>query len=130
MAICFSLVGTALLSFWAVPTTVHPYLGWALFYLGSVSLISCVSSVNPWLPITPLLAPWALWAVVLVVLWAPVYSAGAQKIVALCVLSALAAVVLVGSVERIFATCQAREEERKVESEAVVLKWGEAEKES
>lgn len=66
----------------------------------------------------------------LVVLWAPVYSAGAQKIVALCVLSALAAVVLVGSVERIFATCQAREEERKVESEAVVLKWGEAEKES
>jgi hypothetical protein len=130
VSICFSLVGTALLSFWAVPTTVHPYLGWALFYLGSVSLVSCVSSLNPWLPVTPLLAPWALWAVVLVVLWAPIYTAGAQKIVILCVLSALAAVVLVASAERIFATCHAAEQERKAELEPVVLKWGEAEKES
>lgn len=129
-AIYLSLVGSALLAFWAVPTTVHPYLGWALFYLGSISLVCIIMSVNPGFPATPLAAPWVLWAIVLGVLAAPIYTAGVQKIVALCVLSAAAAAVLVESGRRILATCQKEDAEWKAQQEVGLVRWTEPEKEN
>ncbi|GAQ84466.1 glycosyl transferase family 8 [Klebsormidium nitens] len=129
-AIYLSLGGSAVLAFWAVPTTVHPFLGWALFYLGSMSLVTIILSVNPGLPVTALAAPWLLWAGVLGVLAAPIYSAGAQKIVALCLLSAAAAAVLLESGRRILATCKTEEAEWKAQHEAGVVRWGQPEKEN
>lgn len=53
----WSIIAAYILPFFIIPHTVHPYLGWALYLLGSFAL--CSITINAFLlPTIPVLAPW------------------------------------------------------------------------
>ncbi|CAI5510244.1 unnamed protein product [Closterium sp. Naga37s-1] len=88
---------SACVSFWLVPTTVHPFLGWLLFMFGTFSGLSLVKAlVGATAAIFWLLQ---YLVVALIVLGLPVYSALAFKLCAMHLLAFGAGAVLLVQVQ-------------------------------
>lgn len=83
-----SVVGSFLLPFLIIPTTVHPFMGWGVFLLGSASLLIVVINVFE-LPVLPVMTPWIGGFVALLVLAYPFYSNGIARALSIAGYTAL-----------------------------------------
>jgi hypothetical protein len=72
-----------------VPTTVHPFMGWGVFLVGSLSLLTVLINVFQ-LPILPVLTPWIGGIGALLVLASPYYTNGILRGVAIGMYAAAA----------------------------------------
>lgn len=73
-----AIVGSYLIPFFIVPTTVHPLMGWGVFLLGSLSLLVVTNSIfqlRPILSVTPWLAGLGM---LLVMVW-PYHTNGISR---------------------------------------------------
>ncbi|KAF3448334.1 hypothetical protein FNV43_RR09047 [Rhamnella rubrinervis] len=77
----WSIIAAYILPFFIIPHTVHPYLGWSLYLLGSFALSSI--TINTFLlPMLPVLAPWLGIFGSLVFMAFPWYSDGVVRALA------------------------------------------------
>ncbi|KAL5064302.1 hypothetical protein RYX36_026039 [Vicia faba] len=101
----WSILAAYITPFFIIPPTIHPMLGWPLYFLGSLAL--CLVAINAFLlPMLPVLMPWFGIIGVLIVMAFPWYSDGVVR--ALCVFgyAFCAAPVLWKSITRIMAGLQ------------------------
>jgi len=101
----WSILAAYISPFFIIPPTIHPMLGWPLYFLGSLSL--CLVAVNAFLlPVLPVLMPWFGIIGVLIVMAFPWYPDGVVR--ALCVFgyAFCAAPFLWTSITRIMAGLQ------------------------
>jgi len=90
-----------------IPTTVHPFMGWGVFLLGSLSLLTIVINLFQ-LPVLPVLTPWIGGMGALVVLASPYYSNGILRGLAIGVYAALATPILWWAVKKVSAAVNVR----------------------
>lgn len=87
-AVSAYLVFSLLLPFVVVPTTIHPIIGWGLYFLGSLSFLVLLGgfiSVRN----TPLLTPWVLLLINWINMAAPIYSHGLPRFLMVGTLASL-----------------------------------------
>ncbi|GAQ86239.1 Glycosyl transferase [Klebsormidium nitens] len=53
------LLALAVPAYW-IPTTVHPFMAWPIYFLGALALTSAVLAAFPTLPVLPALTPWLI----------------------------------------------------------------------
>lgn len=87
------VAGSFLVPAFMIPTTVHPFMGWGLFLLGSLSLLTVVINLFQ-LPVLPVLTPWFGGMGALLVLASPYYSNGILRGLGIGVYAALATPLL------------------------------------
>ncbi|KAJ7562053.1 hypothetical protein O6H91_03G053300 [Diphasiastrum complanatum] len=79
-----ALAGSFLFPFLLVPTTVHPLMGWSIFLLGSMALLTI--SINFFqLPSLAGITPWLVIFGALVALGSPIYSNGITRVLSAAV---------------------------------------------
>ncbi|CAK8562733.1 unnamed protein product [Lathyrus sativus] len=101
----WSILAAYVTPFFTIPPTIHPMLGWPLYFLGTLAL--CLVAINAFLlPMLPVLMPWFGIIGVLIVMAFPWYSDGVVR--ALCVFgyAFCVAPVLWTSITRIMAGLQ------------------------
>ena len=72
------IVGSFLVPAFLVPTTVHPFMGWGVFLLGSLSFLTVVI-ITFQLPVLPVLTPWIGGIGALLTLGSPFYTNGIMR---------------------------------------------------
>ncbi|KAL3688071.1 hypothetical protein R1sor_014380 [Riccia sorocarpa] len=82
VAAIFAIIASFAIPFVLVPTTAHPLMGWALWLLGSQSLLIVTINIFQ-LPVLPVLTPWLGFFGVLLVMAAPIYSNGIIRALAI-----------------------------------------------
>lgn len=90
-----------------IPTTVHPFMGWGVFLLGSLSLLTVVINLFQ-LPVLPVLTPWIGGMGALLVLASPYYYNGILRGVAIGVYAALATPFLWWAMKKVSAAVNVR----------------------
>lgn len=78
----WSILAAYVVPFFLIPYTIHPVIGWGLYFLGALSL-SCIAINAFLLPMLPVLVPWLGFLGTLLVMAYPWYSDGVVR--ALCV---------------------------------------------
>lgn len=78
LALMVAIVGSFALPFALVPTIVHPVVGWGLFFLGSMAAQAVLLAVF-YLPPLPVLTPWAALLLNALLMAAPIYGHGVQR---------------------------------------------------
>lgn len=82
------VTGSFLLPAFTIPTTVHPFMGWGVFLLGSFSLLTLVINVFQ-LPALAVLTPWLGGIGALLTLGSPIYTNGIMRGVGIGVYTAM-----------------------------------------
>lgn len=95
-------VGSFILPFFIIPTTVHPFMGWGIFLLGSLSLLIVVI-ITFQLPVLALLTPWIGGVGALLVLAYPFYKNGIVRALSIAGYTAMATPFLWWAVKEVSA---------------------------
>lgn len=78
MIALWSVLAAYVVPFLLIPYTIHPIIGWSLYFLGTLSL--CFVAVNAFLlPMLPVLVPWFGFLGALMVMAYPWYSDGVVR---------------------------------------------------
>lgn len=85
-----SMAASFLIPFYIIPTTVHPFMGWGLFLLSSLSFLAVLLCVLPTLHVLHVLAPWLCVNGALIVMAFPFYNNGITRALAIGVYAFLA----------------------------------------
>lgn len=101
------VAGSFVVPAFMIPTTVHPFMGWGLFLLGSLSLLTVVINLFQ-LPVVAVLTPWLGGLGALVVLACPCYSNGIMRGVGIGVYASLASPLLWWAVKQVSANVNVR----------------------
>ncbi|KAG0578896.1 hypothetical protein M758_4G060600 [Ceratodon purpureus] len=107
LAVLASVAISFLIPAYVIPTTVHPFMGWGLFLLGSLSLLTVVINMFQ-LPVLPVLTPWIGGIGALLVLASPFYKNGIMRGVGIGVYTALATPFLWWAIQKVCAAVNVR----------------------
>lgn len=100
-------VGSFLVPAFMVPTTVHPFMGWGTFLLGSLSLLTVLINLFQ-LPTLPVLTPWIGGIGALLVLASPFYTNGIMRGVGIGIYAAAATPFVWWAMKKVGAVVDAR----------------------
>jgi hypothetical protein len=107
LVVLASVAVSFLIPAFMIPTTVHPFMGWGVFLLGSLSLLTVVINLFQ-LPVLPVLIPWIGGIGALLVLASPYYKNGIMRIVGISVYTSLATPFLWWAVQKLSAAVNVR----------------------
>lgn len=118
-----SIVVSHLLPFFIVPRTVHPFMGWGLYLLSSMSILVVIKNAFQ-LPALPVFTPWIGIVGSLIAMAYPFYSNGIVRAIAVAAYAFLAAPFLWWALKRLLSYLDTL-----VEREALRM-WGSSEPQS
>lgn len=101
------VAGSFLLPAYLVPTTVHPFMGWGVLLLGSLSFLTVVINLFQ-LPVLPVLTPWIGGIGALLVLGSPFYTNGIMRGVGIGIYAAMATPFVWWAAKRVNAVVDVR----------------------
>lgn len=107
LVVLASVAVSFLIPAYLIPTTVHPFMGWGIFLLGSLSLLTVVINLIQ-LPVLPVLTPWIGGLGALLVLASPFYKNGIMRGVSIGVYTAMATPFLWWAVQKVCAAVNVR----------------------
>lgn len=116
----WSILASYIVPFFVIPCTVHPLLGWALYFLGSFALSSI--AINAFLlPVFAVLMPWFGFLGTLLVMVCPWYSNGVVRALAVFGYAFCCAPIVWVSINKVTASLQ-----QTLEREAFLPRLGES----
>lgn len=107
LVVLASVAVSFLIPAFMIPTTVHPFMGWGVFLLGSLSLLTVVINLFQ-LPVLPVLTPWIGGIGALLVLASPYYKNGIMRVVGISVYTSLATPFLWWAIQKLSAAVNVR----------------------
>ena len=107
LTVLVSAAASFLVPAFMVPTTVHPFMGWGVFLLGSLSFLTVVINLFQ-LPVLPVLVPWIGGIGALLVLGFPFYNNGIMRGVGIGIYVGIATPFLWWAIKRVNAVVDIR----------------------